>query len=76
MEKTWTPVRKKPVTVHVREATPEDEEMIRRREGEALVTLGHDSGEAHPHYMVMRGTEGEEYPISRAVFERTYERMS
>lgn len=71
---TWFKARKTAIA-EAREATPEDEEaLIRRREGEALAVLGIDeNGPVHPHYLVMRGGRGEEYPISREVFASTYE---
>lgn len=60
-----------------REATPDDEAMIRRREGEALEDLEDlgvdESAPVWPHYYVMRGAHGEEYPILRRVFDETYE---
>jgi hypothetical protein len=69
----WMKARKTAIAEY-REATPEDEEMIRRREGEALQALGIDvNSPVWPHYLVMRGGEGEEYPISREVFSKTYE---
>lgn len=71
----WMKARKTAIA-HYREARPEDEEMIRRREGEALSALGIDESQpVHPHYLVMRGGEGEEYPISREVFSKTYESL-
>lgn len=73
----WMQVMKKPLVVQARHAAPEDEEMIRRREGAALEVLGAQAGEeAWPHYMVMKGREGEEYPIKRSVFMDTYEVVS
>lgn len=69
----WFKARKTAIS-EARDATPEDEEMIRRREGEALSTLGIDEERpVYPHYLVMRGGQGEEYPISREVFRQTYE---
>lgn len=65
---------RKTAIAQYREATSDDEDMIRRREGHALTTLGVDvNKEVWPHYLIMRGGEGEEYPISRDVFAKTYE---
>jgi hypothetical protein len=71
----WMNVRKKPIIVQVRYATRRDEEMIRRREGsECLEALGLNQDEdVWPYYMVMRGGEGEEYPIKWEVFRSTYD---
>lgn len=70
----WIPVRKKPIVVHVRPATEGDEEMIWQRERSVLEARGFSSGErAYPHYYVMRGVEGEEYPIHREILQKTYD---
>lgn len=70
----WKPVMKRPIVVHVRPATTEDEEDIRQREGDVLERLGFESeDEVWPHYYIMRGVEGEEYPIHENIFARTYE---
>jgi hypothetical protein len=71
----WMNVRKKPIIVRARSATRHDEEMIRRREGgEVLEVLGlNQDEEVWPYYMVIKGGEGEEYPIKWVVFRSTYD---
>lgn len=59
----WTPCRKRPVVVHVREQRP-DEQHISTREG--ITPVQSDD-------LIMRGVEGEEYPIGRALFVKTYD---
>lgn len=59
----WTPCRKKPVVVHVREQVP-GEADVHTREG--LTPL-------LPTDLVMRGVDGELYPIARDIFARTYD---
>ena len=58
----WKPCIKLPVVVHVREQEP-GETHISTREG--ITPLLSDD-------LIMRGVEGEEYPIGRALFEKTY----
>ena len=58
----WRPCVKLPVTVHVRAQRP-GESHVSTREGITPVK---------PDDLIMRGVAGEEYPISRALFERTY----
>ena len=59
----WTPCVKLPVTVHVREQKP-GETHVSTREGITPVK---------PDDLIMRGVSGEEYPIGREIFERTYQ---
>lgn len=59
----WVPCRKRPVVVHVREQRP-GEQHVSTREG--ITPL-------KPDDLIMRGVEGEEYPIGRELFERTYD---
>ena len=59
----WRPCRKRPVVVHVREQRP-GEQHVSTREG---ITP------AKPDDLIMRGVEGEEYPIGRDLFNRTYD---
>lgn len=59
----WVPCRKLPVTVHVREQRKE-ESHVSTREGITPIK---------PDDLIMRGVEGEEYPIGRDLFTRTYE---
>lgn len=58
----WRVCRKKPVVVHVRDAVPGEEVFTR----EGLTTAKDDD-------LVMRGVDGEVYPIGRDIFERTYD---
>jgi hypothetical protein len=59
----WTPCVKLPVTVHVRHQRP-GETHVSTREGITPVK---------PDDLIMRGVSGEEYPIGREIFERTYQ---
>lgn len=59
----WTPCVKLPVTVHVRAQRP-GETHVSTREGIAPIKADD---------LIMRGVEGEEYPIGREIFERTYQ---
>ena len=59
---TWKPCIKLPIIVHVREQEP-GETHISTREG--ITPLLSDD-------LIMQGVEGEEYPIGRALFEKTY----
>ena len=58
----WTACVKLPVTVHVRQQRP-GETHVSTREGITPVK---------PDDLIMRGVSGEEYPIGREIFERTY----
>ena len=58
----WTPCVKRPITVHVRSQRP-DETHVSTREGITPVK---------PDDLIMRGVDGEEYPIGRSLFDRTY----
>jgi hypothetical protein len=58
----WKPCVKLPITVHVREQRP-GEMHISTREG--ITPLLADD-------LIMRGVQGEEYPIGRELFEQTY----
>jgi hypothetical protein len=58
----WQPCVKLPITVHVREQLP-GETHISTREGITPV---------RPDDLIMRGVQGEEYPIGRELFEQTY----
>ena len=59
----WTSCVKLPVTVHVRQQRP-GETHVSTREGITPVK---------PDDLIMRGVSGEEYPIGREIFERTYQ---
>ena len=58
----WFKARKKPVVIEAREALPG--ESIETREG----TLVAQEGD-----LIIRGVQGEIYPIGREIFEETYE---
>jgi len=58
----WKPCVKLPITVHVREQRP-GETHVSTREGITPV---------QPDDLIIRGVQGEEYPIGRELFERTY----
>ena len=58
----WTACVKLPVTVHVRQQRP-GETHVSTREGITPIK---------PDDLIMRGVSGEEYPIGREIFERTY----
>jgi hypothetical protein len=69
----WKNARKKPVNVEYREVEPLEAtrfsnkpfEIIKTREGVLLAYSGED--------YVIRGIEGELYPIKKTIFEKTYE---
>jgi hypothetical protein len=58
----WQPCVKLPITVHVREQFP-GETHVSTREGITPV---------RPDDLIMRGVQGEQYPIGRELFEQTY----
>ena len=58
----WRKCRKKAIVVEAREATPG--ESIETREGKLV---------AQPGDLIIRGVEGELYPIGRAIFDKTYD---
>jgi hypothetical protein len=58
----WTPCVKLPITVHVRKQRP-GETHVSTREGITPV---------RPDDLIMRGVQGEEYPIGRELWEKTY----
>lgn len=58
----WAPCIKLPITVHVREQRP-GEQHVSTREGITPV---------RPDDLIMRGVAGEEYPIGRELFAKTY----
>lgn len=58
----WTPCVKRPVTVHVRGQRP----------GEAHVSTREGITPVEADDLIMRGVDGEEYPIGRDLFNRTY----
>lgn len=63
MDNEWKSCRKRPVVVHVREQRP-GESHVSTREGITPVK---------PDDLIMRGVQGEEYPIGRELFEQTYD---
>ena len=58
----WTLCMKLPVVVYVR----------KQRLGESHVSTREGITPVKPDDLIMRGVSGEEYPIGRAIFERTY----
>ena len=58
----WQPCVKLPITVHVREQRLGETHTSTR---EGITPLRHDD-------LIMRGIQGEEYPIGRELFEQTY----
>jgi hypothetical protein len=58
----WKPCVKLPITVHVRE----------QRSGETHVSTREGITPLLADDLIMRGVQGEEYPIGRELFERTY----
>lgn len=61
----WKKFRKKPVVIEARLAIP----------GEVIKTLEGDLT-APENGLIIRGVEGEEYPIDGAIFLKTYEPAS
>jgi len=58
----WTPCTKRPVTVHVRS----------QRDGESHSSTREGITPVKADDLIMRGVDGEEYPIGRDLFNRTY----
>ena len=58
----WVPCVKLPIIVHVRN----------QRDGETHISTREGITPALPEDLIMRGVAGEEYPIGRELFERTY----
>jgi hypothetical protein len=58
----WQPCVKLPITVHVREQRPAETHSSTR---EGITPL-------RPDDLIMRGVQGEEYPIGRELFNQTY----
>ena len=58
----WQPCVKLPITVHVREQRPGETHNSTR---EGITPL-------RPDDLIMRGVQGEEYPIGRELFNQTY----
>ena len=58
----WQPCVKLPITVHVRE----------QRSGETHVSTREGITPVRPDDLIMRGVQGEEYPIGRELFNKTY----
>jgi len=63
----WRKARKKQIIVEFREVQGE-QETIKTREG-TLITIG-------KKHFVMKGVEGEIYPITKDIFHKTYEELS
>ena len=58
----WTPCMKLPIVVHCR----------KQREGETHVSTREGITPVRPDDLIMRGVAGEEYPIGRELFDKTY----
>ena len=65
MEKMWRKARKKPIVIDFREVTGMEAEVIPTREGFLLGYPGKD--------FIIKGVEGELYPIKKEIFYKTYE---
>jgi len=63
-KKVWRRARKKPIIVEFREPISEIEE-VRTREGILVAKKGED--------FIIKGIEGELYPIKKKIFYKTYE---
>lgn len=66
----WKQARKKPVLVQYREVrggNEGDKELIKTREGTLVAVRGRD--------VVIKGVEGEIYPITKTTFQKTYEQI-
>lgn len=66
MGKGWRKARKKPIVVEFREVIGE-REMIGTREGVLTAIRNRD--------FIIRGIEGEEYPITKTTFYKTYDML-
>lgn len=60
--KEWVPCVKLPIVVHVRN----------QRDGETYISTREGITPVLPDDLIMRGVAGEQYPIGRELFERTY----
>lgn len=60
----WQKCTKRPVTIEFREAVP----------GEVITTIEGTRITMTTDHLVMRGTRGEIYPITKAIFHETYEK--
>lgn len=63
MSHNWKPCRKKPVQVEYREQEP----------GESFVSTREGITPLKPDDLIIRGVNGEVYPIGRDIFNQTYE---
>lgn len=63
MKQGWNACIKRPIVVHVREQI-QGETHVSTREGITPI---------QPDDLIMRGVEGEEYPIGRELFLKTYD---
>ena len=60
----WLTARKKPIIIHFREVDPD---------GENICTLEGILEAKHGRDFIIKGIEGEEYPIRKDIFYQTYE---
>jgi len=62
----WKKARKKPIVVDFREVIG-DEEVIDTKEGILVAKRGRD--------YIVRGVEGELYPVNKEIFAKTYDEV-
>lgn len=70
MSEIWKRARKKPLLIKYREVRggrQGDKELIHTREGTLIAIRGRD--------FVIRGVEGELYPITKTTFTKTYDAL-
>lgn len=76
LERSWRPVRKRPVVVEARPATAEDEVYIRNGEESVIEKFGLRAyADLWPHYMILRGSRGEIWPVEKSAFAESYEEV-
>jgi len=77
MVDVWRKARKKPVIVEFREVNPEvdlfDSEDKVWRKGEIIRTLEGELRAFTDKHFIIRGVNGELYPIEKEIFFKTYE---
>jgi hypothetical protein len=72
----WRKARKKPVVVEFREAEPKEKFSMIRSEpkmGEIIKTREGDLRALCEEDFIIRGVDGELYPIKKEIFYKTYE---
>ena len=66
MNDEWIPCIKRPVVVHVRKQRP----------GETHVSTREGITPLKPDDLIMRGVQGEEYPIGLDIWQSTYDEVT